>query len=543
MNKPFVMLATAGMLSLAFATAPASAQEAGLEDEIAVIVEEGTQRSNIPMQAHDLLDRIGARLTNSPSMRRAEDWAVQQFGALGLTARKEGFHFGRGWEMIGSDVRMIAPRPLELTAMPVTWTPPTNGTIEAEVVVAPMDNPSHFAAYRGQLRGKIVLVSLPGNGDEPTTPAFRRLDAAQIAERDVFPMPDNDPHDTAQAVERAEFEMRRDAFLASEGALAWARISARDGKLLHGNGYTFESGNSPVLPGFEIAAEDYRRLARLARSGPAPHLSLTSNVRFVDNDPMAYNIIADLPGTDASAGYVMAGAHFDSWTAGDGAVDNGAGTLVVLEAARLLTRLGIRPRRTIRFALWNGEEQGLLGSTAYINQHIARREGDSERAWLGRYYEFGSLYPVTPLPGFTQLKAYFNLDNGSGRIRGIQTEGNVAAQPLLQRWLAPFADMGATGVVTGRTGGTDHVFMAQLGLPAYQFIQDPLDYSSRLHHTSIDTYDHMRLDDLRQAAVIMAGLLLQAANSPSEMPREPLPTAPGLTDPFEYRYPPAEARD
>ena len=529
--------ALASALALALASLPQAAL-ADDEEDIARIIDEGLNRSNIPLQAHDLLDRIGPRLSNSPNMRRAEAWAVEQFSALGLAnVRKEGFLFGRGWEMISSDVRMITPRALELTATPVAWTPGTNGPVEAEVVVAPMSEVAHFAAYRGQLAGKIVLVSLPGTGDEPTRPAFRRLEASDIAERDSYDLPSFDPDALEEAIERQDFALKMDEFLASEGALGWAKISYRDGKLLHGSGYTFEIGRSPVLPGIEIAAEDYRRLARLARTGPAPRLSIDSNVRFVDDDPNAYNIIADLPGTDRNAGYVMAGAHFDSWATGDGAVDNGSGSLVVLEAARILKELGVRPKRTIRFALWGAEEQGLHGSLNYIRQHLASRPGDAVDPPRATGSTWSSLYPIEPLPGFTELKAYFNMDNGSGKLRGIHAEGNVAAVSTLRSWLSPFAALGAGTVVSGSTGGTDHVFMQRLGLPAFQFIQDPLDYSARLHHTNIDTYDHLRMDDLRQAAVVMAGMLLQAANAEEDLPRETLPAQPAETDPFNWDYP------
>ena len=233
----------------------------------------------------------------------------------------------------------------------------------------------------------------------------------------------------------------------------------------------------------------------------------------------------------------MAGAHFDSWIAGDGAADNGAGSIVVMEAARILTRLGIKPRRTIRFALWAGEEQGLLGSRAYIERYLATRPVDPGLTGIAAYLGWSQGWPITPKPGFSQLKAYFNLDNGGGKIRGIYAENNLGAEPLLKQWLAPFADMGAERVVTSKTGGTDHVFMQAIGLPGYQFIQDPLDYGTRVHHSSLDTVDHLRGDDLRQAATIMAAMLLQAANSDRDLPRMPLPSKPVPTDPFQVPDP------
>ncbi|MCP5396851.1 MAG: M20/M25/M40 family metallo-hydrolase [Sphingomonadaceae bacterium] len=525
-------------LAASLTAQPLMAQD---EASTARIIDEGMNRSQVQATAHELLDEIGPRLTNSTNMRKAEDWAVEKFRALGLVnVRKEGFEFGRGWEMVSSDMQMVAPRPIALAARPVAWTPGTNGTVEAEVVVAPISKKEHFDAYRGKLDGKIVLVSKPGTGDEPTTIPFRRLDAAEIAKRDAYQLPEHDPTQVDRSLERRAFALELDAFLAAEGAVAWAKISYRDGKLLHGTGYTHYVGLTPQLPGFEIAAEDYRRLARLAKEGTPPRLAFASDVRFVDGDTMAYNIVGEIPGSDPKAGYVMAGAHLDSWAAADGAVDNGAGVVTVMEAARILRETGAKPKRTIRFVLWGAEEQGLLGSTAYARQHLVSRAGEGDIALHELTSRWRYLYPVTAKPGYYELKAYFNMDNGSGKFRGIHAEGDVGAEKLLGKWLSPFRDMGAGTVVAGSTGGTDHVPLQAIGLPAYQFIQDPLDYFARLHHTNADTFDHLRPDDLRQASVVMAGVLLAAANDKDTIPAGPVPSQPTVTDPFEYRYPDEE---
>jgi hypothetical protein len=501
------------------------------------IMDEAFNRSEIMETAAYLTDRIGGRLTNSPQMRQAERWTQERFRAFGLSnVRAEPFEFGRGWSIASHSSRMTGPRTLTLRSIPVAWTPPTNGTISAGIVVAPMTEVDHFARWRGQLRGKIVLISRPTAGSEPTDPAFRRLTDEDLRQRNTYQQPNYSPRSVERTLARADFAERLDAFLAEEGALAWVRQSYRDGGLVHGAGYSYRVGQTPRLPGVEMAAEDYRRLARLALTDAPPTLELASDVRFHDEDVNAYNILADIPGTDPRSGYVMAGAHLDSWVAADGAVDNAAGSAVVMEAARILQRLGLRPKRTIRFALWSGEEQGILGSLAYVERHLASRpaETDPARRRLRPNQTWRYRWPVTPLPGHRDLTAYFNLDNGSGRIRGIHAEGNVAAVPIFQEWLAPFASMGATTVAIQSTGGTDHVYLQQVGIPGYQFIQDPLDYSSRLHHTSIDTYDHMRAEDLRQAAVIMASFLWNAANRDDPLPRMPLPTQPRPSDPFEY---------
>jgi len=529
----------AALLCTALIAAPATpvvAQEVD-RTQINRIIEEGLNQSEVMETAHHLTDRIGGRMTNSPQMRQAERWTQQRFRDWGLSnVRAEGFEFGRGWSINRASARMLSPRVLELGILPVAWTPPTNGTINAPIVVAPIDDEKDFAKWRGKLSGKIVLVSQPDTGSEPTEAPFKRLSSEDLGKLDQYRLPKYSPATIEKMLKEADFEEKRDAFLKAEGALAWVKKSYRDGGLLHGEGYSYEVGRTPALPGVEMVAEDYRRLARLAKTEAVPTLELLSDVRFHDEDVNAYNILADIPGTDPRAGYVMAGAHFDSWVGGDGAQDNAAGTAVVMEAARILSKLGVRPKRTIRFALWNGEEQAVLGSLAYVERHFATRAAltDPAHRRINPYYTWRQRWPITLKPGHRDLAAYFNLDNGSGKIRGVYAEGNVAAVPILREWLSPFASMGASTVALAPTGGTDHIFMQAVGLPGFQFIQDPLDYGSRIHHTDIDTYDHLKPDDLRQASVILASFLLSAANRAEPLPRMPVPAKPRPTDPFEY---------
>ncbi len=537
--KKSLLFASLPMLLVVGQPSLAQKSDGKQEEQTAQIIDEGLNRSEVMISAHELLDGIGARLSNSPQMRQAEAWAVQKFNGWGLkNVRKEGFEFGRGWSITSSSVKMVSPRPITLTAIPVAWTPSTNGVITSDIIVAPISKKAHFDEWRGKLAGKIVMISLPGTGNEPTRPAFRRLQGDDFSRLDEFRQPTHDPKANDRRLKRAEFAEALDAFLTSEGAVAWARRARRDGKLLHGEGYTHRVGRTPNLPGVEISAEDYRRLARLAKTGPAPTISINSNVQFHDEDTKAYNIIAEIPGSDPKAGYVMAGGHFDSWAGGDGAVDNASGSVTVMEAARILSKMKIRPKRTIRFILWAAEEQGLLGSLAYTEKHLASRPPAPASAnGLARFFGWGNRFPITKKPGYNDMKAYFNMDNGSGKLRGIYAEGNAAAKPILSSWLSPFNSMGASRVVAGPTGSTDHVFMQQIGLPAYQFIQDPLDYFARLHHTNVDTLDHLRPADLRQASVVLAGILLQAANSEKTIPLRPLPTKPTATDPFKYDDP------
>jgi len=518
------------------AAVPAAAQDL---DRVAIngIIDQGLNHSEVMRTAAYLTDRIGGRMTNSPQMRQAEQWTAQQFRDWGLSnVRADPFDFGRGWSIVRSSARMIAPRPLDLRAIPIAWTPGTNGVISGEVIVAPMTTAADFARWRGKLAGKMVLVSRPNAGSEPTEAAFRRLTEEDLRNANTYNIP-NITTPSVESLRGPDFARQLDAFLQEEGALAWVRMSQRDGGLLHGTGSGYRMDDQRLTPGMELAAEDYRRLARLALTEDAkPTLELMSEVRFHEEDTNAYNILADIPGTDRSGEYVMAGAHLDSWVASDGAVDNAAGSAVVMEAARILKALGVRPKRTIRFALWSGEEQGLWGSLAYVDRYLATRAplGDAQLDALPNGRTWRQRWPVQPREGHGDLVAYFNLDNGSGKIRGINAEGNVAAAPVFQEWLAPFNAMGATTVSMRTSGSTNHVYMQTVGVPGFQFIQDPLDYGARLHHTSIDSYDHMRAEDLRQAAVIMAAFLLNAANSDEPLPRMPVPSRPSPTDPFAF---------
>jgi carboxypeptidase Q len=508
------------------------------------IVAEGTTNSEVMRIAQYLTDVIGARLTNSPGMRRAEDWTQAKFREWGLTnVHKEGFEFGRGWSSQGATMRMVAPRPLMLTAAPLAWTPGTTAPVSAPVVLAPLTDDASFAQYRGKLKGALVLVTEPTDPTDATDPAFKRWTEEEIAKRDTYELPNGQPSAARRGggagAARFQFAARRDAFLREEGAVGFATMSSRPNKLVHGQNSQFQVGATPTLPAFEIAAEDYRRLARLVRMGAAPTVEFSASNSFDDSDTKGYNIIADIAGSDPRAGYVMAGAHMDSWAMGDGAADNAAGVSMVMEAARIIRASGIRTRRTIRFALWSGEEQGLLGSMNYVEMHVATRPVEAGLSGVARYMGWSRGFPIAPGPDHGKLSAYFNIDNGSGRLRGINTQGNLAVVPIFKEWLAPFHALDADHVVTARTGSTDHVFFDAVGIPAFQFIQDPLDYGSTVHHTNVDTFDHLRADDMREGAIILAAMLIQAANAPQMLPRVPLATEPKPADGF-YAWPNGE---
>ena len=500
----------------------------------AQITDEGFNHSQVTNIAEDLADHIGARVTNSPAMRRAEAWATERLAGFGLTAvRREGFEFGRGWQWRYAHVSMLDPRALDLHVVPVAWTPGTNGSIEGSVIVAPLASEADFAAWRGKLHNRIVLVSAASDPDDESRPSFYRIKESDLADHADFQPPAYEPAIRALRVASDRFAVARDAFLKQEGALTWVRMSRNEDGLLSGEGYQFRAGHTPTVPGLEMAAEDYRRLTRLASTGPVS-LGIDTAVTFSDDDTQAYNILADIPGRSKGNSYVMAGAHLDSWAAGDGATDNGAGVAVVMEAARILSALHVQPRRTIRFAFWAGEEQGLLGSYAYVSRHLATRPSDPEDD-KRRFGPGDTLtWPITPLPGYADLAAYFNIDNGAGRIRGVFAAGNLAAMPKLTEWLSPFASMGAASVLASRNDGSDQQAFTEVGLPAFQFVQDPLDYRF-VHHTQLDTFDHVRPDDLRQSAVILATVLLEAANADEPLPGMPIQTTPTLPSAFERR--------
>ncbi len=247
-------------------------------------------------------------------------------------------------------------------------------------------------------------------------------------------------------------------------------------------------------------------------------------VRFFDGDPMQSNVLAEIPGTDKKGELVMLGAHLDSWHAGTGATDNAAGSVVMMEAMRILKALGVSPRRTIRIALWSGEEQGLFGSEAYVADHFATRPPVTDPEQLKKPdYLRKKTWPITTKPDHARLAAYFNVDNGTGKIRGIYTEENAAVVPIFESWIAPLKDLGVTTVTMNDTTGTDHESFDGVGLPGFQFIQDEIEYETRTHHTNLDTYERLQRDDLMQAAVVVACFAWDAAMRPEMLPRKPMP--------------------
>jgi carboxypeptidase Q len=536
------------------------------------IRDEGFHRSQALATAAYLTDRIGSRLTGTPELKEANEWTRRQLAGWGLAnAHLEAWQFGRGWSFSRAVVAMSllpaaaapapsepqktsgAPDPLEtpktsaipatsatsasigglwtqLSALPKAWTPGTAGEVHGEAVRVTIDSAADMDRYRGKLAGKVVLLDKARDATGPAAGAEpRRYSAEKLAELAAFSA--NAGPSAADRVKRRErflWRVQVRKFLVDEKALASIEVSPLPWGLIRAmGGGSYKQGDEPAVTGLVMAAEHYDRLVRLLDAGQRVELAVDVQVRTYDDDPMAYNTLAQIPGSDPRGEVVMAGAHLDSWHAGTGATDNAAGCAVVLEAARILSALHLAPRRTIRVALWTGEEEGLLGSAAYVSQHFASRPAPAAAGAAGAVALPPGLAepqgPLTLKPEHAKLSAYFNVDNGSGRVRGITAQENAAVQPIFTAWLAPLADLGATTVSQRSVGATDHVSFERVGLPGFQFIQDELDYSSHTHHTDADVYDHLDGEDLVQASVVLASFLYDAASRPAMLPRKPLP--------------------
>jgi carboxypeptidase Q len=500
-------------------------------DMVTKIRTEGFTDSKVMETASDLMDRIGPRLTGSPQMKAANEWTKDQLSQWGLSnAHLEAWGpFGRGWWYQKSSVRMTAPDHAQLTALPKAWTPGTNGVVKARVARLNPKTKDDLPSFKGRFAGKIVLYGEPAKMEPHVKPDIERFDEKKLAEEFQYEMPGGPPrYNREEARKRAELRRAADKFLEEEKALAV--IEAGRGDLgvfnVQGGGEWRVSKPKPSLPSLAMEPEHFGRIARLLDANTDVELELDVEARFVDEDQMQWNTIAELPGTDKKDEVVMLGAHLDSWHGGTGATDNGAGTVAVMEAMRILKAVGAKPRRTIRVALWSGEEQGVYGSRAYVDQHFASRppltKEEADRPW----YLQKEKWPITVKPEFAKLAAYFNLDNGSGKIRGIYCEDNAGVVPIFEAWLAPFRDLGATTVTLNRTGGTDHESFDKVGLPGFQFVQDELDYSSRTHHTNMDLYERLQKNDLMQASVILAAFAYNAAMRDAVLPRKPMPKEP-----------------
>ncbi|MCC8362431.1 M20/M25/M40 family metallo-hydrolase [Lysobacter sp. A6] len=496
------------------------------------IRQEAFNHSQVMALLGHLTEQIGPRLTNSPAMSQANDWTRSKFNEWGLAnVRDEAMTdaFGRGWEFRSASVELLSPRAYPLRALPKAWTPGTNGPVEGEAIAAKIESKADFEKFKGKLRGKIVFLSEARPYKPGEKPDWHRETDETLGEMKALAVPVDQ---TAEAREEArerrrkryEFTPQLNQFLIDEGAIASVSASGWDnGIVLLSGGGSRKAGESVGVPSLAMSAEHYNAVMRtLARKEPV-RLRVNVDARFTsETDQPAYNTLAEIPGTGPHKNeVVMIGAHMDSWHAGTGAADNGAGVAVMMEAMRILKAAGAKPDRTIRVALWTGEEQGLLGSADYVSRHFGKfaETTDPEELKLPEFLRTkrGALQPGRD---YEKLAAYFNLDNGGGKIRGIYAQENMAAAPIFETWLKPFNDVGATIVTQRNTGSTDHISFDRIGLPGFQFVQDDLDYFTNVHHSDLDVYDHIVAEDLKQASAVVASFAYNAAMRSEKLPRK-----------------------
>ena len=472
--------------------------------------EEGLQHSHVMETMSYLSDVYGPRLTNSPNIREAGDYAVKTLGSWGLAnVREEPWGpFGRGWSNELFEANEIAPRRFPLIAYPKAWTSGTGGLITAEVLYAKIEKDQDFDAFRGRLKGKFVMTA-PLRAVEAQFEAqghrFTDQELADIAQPRP-PQPPPDPAVRERFLAQQQFNQKLLKFLTDEGAAAWLEPSPHDGGTITVMGGGSRDPKDPlVLPRVAVAIENYGRIFRTLEKHVPVTLAVNIVNKLYDENLDSFNIVAEIPGTDKADEVVMLGAHFDSWDSGTGATDNAAGSAVVMEVMRILKASGLKMRRTVRLALWTGEEEGLLGSRAYVKEH------------------FGDRQSLQIKPDHAKVSAYFNVDNGTGKIRGVYLQGNELVRPIFEKWMEPFKSMGMTTLSARGTGGTDHVSIDEVGLPGFQFIQDPIEYEPRTHHTNMDVYERIQEADLKQMAVIVASFVYMTANANEQLPRKPLP--------------------
>ena len=515
--------ALAAGLALALTATSVSAQVVAEKLDLSVvqkIKDEETNRSKVDDLATYLTDVIGARLTNSTGSRKANAWAVETFQSWGLAnVKAEAWDsaFGRGWDVVSYSGRILEPWIKPLAAYPQAWSGSTLDakgkpvTVTCPVVLLDIKDSSDVAKYAGKLKGACVLRTAPPVIGPEFNQEERRFSLEQLLDgtpnratliSTIPGVPYVAPPAAAPGGGRGNFAQFQ-ALNAAVGRMLRAEQAAvilspsrwGYGMFLnggHSDGRTARDSIYNPIPELIVAQEQYSTLYRVAQRGLPVRIEVNLQTRFLDDNRFPTNVTAEIPGTDKAGEVVMLGAHYDSWHSGTGATDNGAGSLVMMEAIRLLKTLNLPMRRTVRIALWTGEEQGLIGSRTWVRMHQAE------------------------LPA---ISAYVNVDNGTGRLRGIWDQSNSAAIPILQQILSPMQDLGVVVVKHGNTGGTDHLSFVAAGVPGFNYIQDPIEYDFRTHHSNLDTYEHLVIDDLKQAATVVAWTVYEIANRDEMMPR------------------------
>lgn len=524
-------------------------------DPIERIKDEGMNRSQVMQTLSYLSDVIGPRLTASPGMKRSNEWTRDQLTKWGLqNAHLEAWGpFGRGWTLKRFSAQVSEPLDIPLIAYPKAWSPGTNGPLTGEVVYVDAKDQADLQRFKGKLNGAIVMTGAMREVKARFEPMGTRLDDKELLTLADAPVPTTGAGRRNSPELRAAlyFACQKYQFFHNEGAALLLDASrSGDGGTIFVQSATvpqqcvenpfapgaprqlqaYDKTAPKILPQLVVAVEHYNRIARMIQAGEKVKMTVDLAVEWQDTDPMGYNTVAEIPGSDLKDEVVMLGGHMDSWHAGTGATDNGAGVAVAMEAVRILQALNLKPRRTIRVALWTGEEQGLLGSRAYVAEHFGKIQtpaaptGTPGAAATAVASPSPSPAPgvLTTKPEYEKFSAYFNLDNGTGKIRGVYLQGNEAVRPLFRQWLAPFREMGAATLSISNTGGTDHLSFDAIGLPGFQFIQDEIEYDSRTHHSNQDVFDRIQADDMKEAATIMAAFIYSAAMRDEKLPRKPM---------------------
>lgn len=481
-------------------------------DAIYKIKDEGLNRSQVMDVMSWLTDVHGPRLTNSPQIKAAADWAKKKLTEWELVKvnLEPWGPFGRGWTSEQFSAQVVSTPAFPVIAYPKAWTPGTNGPVAGDVVIAIINNDQDIEKFRGQLRGKYAMIAPMREVPALFTAQGHRFTEEELADISSQPIQGGRGGRGGPGGGRGgpggNFNDRRMKFFVDEGVVATLEPGqGSGGTVFVGGGGGRNESDPPVVPQLVMAVEHYGRIWRMLERKVPVRFEANIQNKFYDEDLNSFNVVGEIPGTDKADELVMLGAHFDSWHAGTGATDNAAGSAVMMEAVRILKATGLKTRRTVRIGLWTGEEQGLLGSRAYVTQHFAAREDMKLK------------------PDHAKFAAYFNVDNGTGAIRGVYLQGNEAVTPIFQAWMQPFKNLGMTTLSIRNTGGTDHLSYDAVGLPGFQFIQDPVEYGSRTHHSNMDVYDRIQAADMMKNAVIVASFVYHAANRDEKLPRKPLP--------------------
>lgn len=490
------------------------------------IMDEGFKKSQVMDIAFQMTDVSGPRLTNSTGLKNAQNWAIKKLNEWGLkNVKLEPWgSFGRRWDVKSYSLVMTSPYFERFIAYPKAWTGNTNGPVSGKPVLVDINSPDDFKKYEGKLNGKIVVNISSNQFSLRDVPEARRLSEKELEEledafseqKSRYDLPDFlKPYSQliwGQFRKMRSLRQEIAKFMEKEGAavILSSSRSGQHGTVFTSNGASYRTKNPLAMAELEVSREHHSKLVRLLQNDIDIQLTVETKVEVDDTDTIAYNVIGELPGSgNLKNEIVMIGAHYDSWHASTGATDNAAGSAVMMETIRILKSINMnnRNRRTIRIALWSGEEQGLYGSINYVKKHLA----DIKDMKLKKEHE--------------RISAYYNIDNGTGRIRGIYTEGNIAVKPIFKEYLKPFHDLGAKTITLKPTGGTDHMAFDAVGVPGFQFIQDPVEYNTRTHHTNQDSYERLQEKDLQQISIIVSSFVYHTATRPEKLPRKALPKA------------------